>query len=143
MQKDLEKMAPEGYRFLLDHDFQGRLRSAGEGNGPGYRLIMIKPPGSPQRDAVYMEPHENEALFEKIGKRIVYWTEIYHLAETGDRRRARFVAQLTRLMYFTRNYFFDGMLPILLGLISLAAILGIIQLDWIPTLFPSFKTLHH
>lgn len=143
MQKDLEKLAPTGSRFMLDHNFYDRFQGGDKNNEPGFKLIRINPPSSPQREVVFLERHQAEETFQIIETRMHYWTDLYHLAAAGDRRRSKFVALLTRLMYFTRNYFFDGILPILLGLISLAAILDLIKLDWIPAFLPSFKSFHH
>jgi hypothetical protein len=143
MQKDLEKLAPTGSRFMLEPNFYDRFQGGDENNEPGFKLIRVNPPSSPPREAVFIERRQEEEAFRIIEARVRDWTDLYRLAAAGDRRRAKFVALLTRLMYFTRNYFFDGILPILLGLISLAAILGLIQLDWIPAFLPSFKSFHH
>jgi hypothetical protein len=50
-------------------------------------------------------------------------------------------ARAVRVMYFLRNYFFDGLLPILLGSFALVAILSHINLTWIQNYLPSFKAL--
>lgn len=72
---------------------------------------------------------------------VIIWINRFPKARANDRRRALLRLRATRVMYFLRNYFFDGALPIALGLFARVAILGHLNLAWIESYLPSFKAL--
>jgi hypothetical protein len=80
-------------------------------------------------------------LYASLDKKVDGW-----MARSTTAWRWFFLQQRTLLvgtkaMYFARNYFFDGALPILLGLFALIAIFGHVDLHWIQRFLPSFKVL--
>jgi hypothetical protein len=106
-----------------------------------YRIKTTNRPGMLFQPPTEMPRNVDEALFKRIDERYSNWVKGYKKARAADARRARLFIRGIRLMYFTRNYFVDGGLPIILGIIALLAIFGVINLHWMQSLFPRFKLL--
>jgi hypothetical protein len=80
-------------------------------------------------------------LYASLDKLVDVWVGRMPAAWRWYYGKQRLLLIGTRAMYFTRNYFFDGMLPIVLGFFALIAILGHIDLHWIQRFLPTFKVL--
>jgi hypothetical protein len=134
MRKDLRSLEPKGYRLNFLSNFSDALHSGNTNPVTDIRIVErgASSPADFQRKA-------HEAVFKAIDERFDYWVKGYKKAAAANARRATLVIESVRLMYFTRNYFVDGVLPIILGVIALLAILGVINLHWMQDLFPRFK----
>lgn len=84
---------------------------------------------------------EEPALYSSLDSLVDVWVDQYPAAWPWFRRKQSVRLYGIRAMYITRNYFFDGMLPIALGIFALIAIAGHIDLHWIQRFLPSFKVL--
>lgn len=109
----------------------GTLRSSDFGN----RNYSVKRPPLP------LTPRENSEVYDKAAIVIDRMLVDLKSAERWYKRRQRLLLLAIRTMYFLRNYFFDGLLPIALGVFALIAILGHVDMHWIQRFLPSFKVL--
>lgn len=85
----------------------------------------------------------NEDLFGTIDRLKLEAAKNFRAAQQADYRRAIVWLRAIQLMYWLRNYFLDGILPIALGIIALLTIFLHWDLTWIQSYLPSFKTLGH
>ncbi len=107
-----------------------------------YVVTQLAPPDViGVRKITLMSRADNSALYSSLDKRVDLWVGRYPDAWRWFYRKQRLLRFGTKAMYFTRNYFFDGVLPIVLGIFALVAILGHIDLHWIQRFLPSFKVL--
>jgi hypothetical protein len=138
IEADLQSLSPSDHRLhfgnLADHLRTGRFNSI-----LTYRILTSKPPAIPRQDPAEMARTENPTVFKAIDERLKYWFERLPKAKAWDACRARLTIRAVRLMYLTRNYLVDGGLPILLGIVALAAVLGYIDLHWLQDFFPRLK----
>jgi hypothetical protein len=134
IQADLRSLAPLNHRFHLTN-FADHLRTGEFDNILTYRILGTKAPASPRQGLAEMSRNENPIVFNSIDKRLKYWIDRFPRAKAWDARRARLTIRGIRLMYLTRNYLVDGALPILLGVVALAAVLGYINLHWLQNIF--------
>jgi hypothetical protein len=133
MQKDLQGLAP-AYRIVLVSNFAHFL-SIGNTAQTTYQMTTHAARG------VAIVRDQEELLYKQLDERHRYWISQFPKARAADKRRAQLPLTAMRAMYFLRNYFFDGALPIALGLFALVAILGRLNLAWIQNYLPSFKAL--
>jgi hypothetical protein len=131
---DLQALAPEGYVVATVSGFD-------ENGSAGGSSFTVQRRTHGRQDTVKLPSQENEAIYAAIQSRLEFWMLGYPRALAANRRRAAATVFLIRGTYAARNYFFDGALPIVLGLFALAAILGHIDLHWIQRFLPSFKVL--
>lgn len=89
----------------------------------------------------WLAREENLELFTSLDAVFVKITRWHSLRRLKALLLANLSYYAIRLLYFVRNYFVDGLLPILLGLTALAAISGHLNLHWIPDLLPKFDLL--
>jgi hypothetical protein len=106
-----------------------------------YVVTQVAPDALGVRTIATVARTDNFDLYSSLDKRVDVWVGRYPAAWRWFYRKQRLLLFGTRAMYFTRNYFFDGMLPIALGIFALAAILGHIDLHWIQKFLPNFKVL--
>jgi hypothetical protein len=139
---DLQQFAPVGDSVMLDTMFENSLDKGGQ----VLNLRIVPQPGVFQDHSIFEKWRaDNPNVNDEINARQRYWIARYKRARYWHYRRHQIVLVGTRAMYFTRNYFFDGALPILLGILALGAILGHWNLTWVQSYLPSFKALssHH
>lgn len=138
VRSEIEKLIPEGYVL----NTTGNVSETGDAFDLKYtirkranrRLI------AGTTDEV-LPRTEHETVFSAIDARLAYWTERYPKAFAKNQRRARATVNSIRTMYFVRNYVVDGALPIVLGLLAVTSVLAHMDLHWIQTFLPTFKTL--
>jgi hypothetical protein len=135
---DLQTLAPEGcvVATVLGFDPSGNADAANS----SFSVKKRGPAYSPD-DGLRLPQQENAAVYAAIQSRLDLWRGRYSRAFRANRRRAAAMVSLIRATYSIRNYFFDGALPILLGLFALIAIIGHVDLRWIQNFLPSFKVL--
>jgi len=132
--KALQRAAGPKYQVQMSGDGYGN-----PGYSFGYVVYLAANPG----DAfTAVERFKNEALFDKLDKIQSSMIQGQVRAKSAYRRRAAISKHAVNFMYLTRNYFLDGFLPIALGFIALAANLGLVKLDWLQGIVPSFN-IHH
>jgi len=138
--KDLQKLIPSPMSLGLTPEFPPSLLT---GQWKPSCFTISEPRVIPERVTanVALKLNDFPAIFPALNDRAEYWRVAFLKAEASNRRRATFVHRAIRFIYFTRNYFFDGLLPIALGIFALVAILGHIDLAWIQNYLPSFKAL--
>jgi len=144
IESDLRTLVPIGYLVVLNPDFQIQLIHPESNTAEArysFRLLKAIPGFVPPRYDGNNIAAQEEPLAAKVTERIRYWTDRFESSRENDFRRAQIRPRATEFMYAIRNYFFDGILPIALGAFALIAILGHIDLHWIQSHLPSFKTL--
>jgi hypothetical protein len=135
--RDLQSLTSD-FAVKLHVNFSHML-AVGQPIPESVNLVIPDPTHRGQDQPVPAELHKD--LFAKLAERQHYWIKRFPRDRGADKRRAAFLVKTTRSMYFLRNYFFDGSLPIALGVFALAAILSHLNLAWIQNYLPSFKAL--
>jgi hypothetical protein len=123
-------------------DLYGAPRTVDFFRSHSYVVTTLAPPDVlGQRQIQGVPRANNEALYASLDKKVDTWVANAPRAWRWFLIKQRSSLYATRAMYFARNYFFDGLLPIALGIFALIAILGHIDLHWIQRFLPSFKVL--
>jgi hypothetical protein len=140
VRSDLNTIVPPHYSLSMNYTFT-QQSPAREFNPGFYALFTMDEKDRSGMFAQMVDRSQDEGLHQTIDDRLRYWIKCYKRAERLDWHRGHFVVTASRAVYFMRNYFIDGMLPIMLGFFALITILGHIDLTWIQNYLPSFKAL--
>jgi hypothetical protein len=132
---DLQRFVPPRYTVTTTLGFDDTSSAQYEVRRPGSE----SKPWDPLMDVIPRE--DDESLYAILDKRVNYFIRRFPRKRAANLWLARMNLYSMRATYFVRNYFFDGFLPIALGLFALIAILGHIDLHWIQKLLPNFKVL--
>lgn len=131
IRRRIEVALGDGYKVPTQNSSFGTLRPSDFEN----RLYLIN------RPPLSFSPQQNPDVYEKAATVIDSMITKFNGAKRWHSRRRRLLLLGVRAMYVLRNYFFDGILPIALGVFALVAILGHLDLHWVQRLLPTFKVL--
>jgi len=140
VQRDLNTIVPPKYSLSINYLFH-QHGAMTEFSPRFYTLFMANEKDPRGMFSEMVSRSQEEDLHKKIDDRLRYWINRYKCSKRLDWHRGHLVVMAPRSMYFMRNYFVDGILPIPLGFFALITILGHLDLTWMQNYLPSFRAL--
>lgn len=136
--EELRKHVPEGHRLTYETASISHF-NRGTPQPIPYNILLDRT--EPNMSPTQLKRESHADVFASIDQLQKDLLKTFAAARTHDRRRAKATLYATRSMYWIRNYFFDGALPIALGVVAVVALFAHWDLSWIQAYLPSFKEL--